>query len=189
MQAEWAGQQASCIAAALPGVNCNTGTSVSICNDAQNFVCPYTSGNVIVAAGTYCQTLVTTGLTESQIASATAQIKDAMNLLAQRSGCPFLGILCSVTVTFSGAGNITNLNVHNVGANNFDTSSFQLCDSGGGSCFNSVQPTCGPGATVTVVSLSPYTIAFTAKYLGAIFASGPANGTGLNRTITIEVGC
>ena len=103
MQAEWAGQQALCIALSTPGVNCNTGDSISICNDAQDFVC-YTGTPIHVNAGIFCQTLVTTGLTAEQIAAQSAVIKTNLNTLAKdsNSDCPFAHQFCAIVVNYTG---------------------------------------------------------------------------------------
>lgn len=100
MQAEWAGQQANCIAAQTPGVNCNTGTFIDVCNDAQNFSCAAPAGQVSVPAGTFCQKLNTTGLTQSQIDAAVALIKANLNLNARNQSCATT--VCSEHIVYSG---------------------------------------------------------------------------------------
>jgi hypothetical protein len=191
MQAEWAGQQALCMAAALPGVNCNTGESVSVCNDQQNFHCGSTGTDLTVPAGTSCQTLIITGLTQTQIDAATAVIKANLNNQVINAAC---GYLCPITESFSpGGGDIVTVNVHNVGAINFDSSSFQLCHPDGATCFNSVTPSVGPGATVQVISISQAFFAgngFIIKFKGVtIFADNSAPPVGNNRTVLVVSGC
>lgn len=153
MQAEWAGQQALCLAAQVPGVNCNTGTSISVCNDAQNFDCPL-SGQVTVLAGVFCEQLNTTGLSSSQIAAATAAIKARLNALARQSVCPFSGVVCAAEITFSPFGNVFNLNITNNSAANYDGTNFcATIDGPFTACGN--QPAIPPGGTLTDISISP----------------------------------
>lgn len=128
MQAEWAGQQALCIARAMAGVNCQgaDATSIEVCNDEQSFICPY-SGPVIVLARTYCQTLITTGLTQAQIDAAVAAIKANLNDNAHNSVC--LKIVCSFNVVttspFGGLWEIDTV-MQNQGSTDFDSSRFCL---------------------------------------------------------------
>jgi hypothetical protein len=189
MQAEWAGQQALCIAAALPGVNCNTGTSITICNDVQTFFCGSTGGNVTVPDGTSCQTLNTTGLTQSQIDAATALIKANLNTQVIASFC---GYLCPITESFiGGAGDQVNLVVHNTGAGTFDSSSFQVCHLDGTGCSNSVVPTVVPGGTSTVISVASaffQTNGFQVKYKGTQILGDPS-GSAQNRQVLVVGGC
>jgi len=189
MQAEWAGQQSLCIAAALPGVNCNTGTSIQVCNDAQHFFCGSAGGNIDIPAGTSCQTLITTGLTQAQIDAATSVIKANLNAQVIASFC---GYLCPITLTFQGAGgSAVTVDVHNVGASVFDSSSFQMCHLDGTNCFNSVQPTVNPGATSTVISISQAFFqanGFQVKYKGStIFAIN--GGSAFDRLVTVIANC
>lgn len=125
MQAEWAGQQALCIAAALPGVNCTQNDSISVCNDAQIFSCAAPAGNVNVPAGTYCQQLVTTGLTQAQIDQQVAIIKANLNGNARNRDCS--GIVCSLQVVYTGLPGSTDIgfDVTNNGTTPFDST--QLC--------------------------------------------------------------
>lgn len=127
MQAEWAGQQATCNAKLVSGVNCTPNDSISVCNDEQNFICPSPPGPVHVPAGTYCQTLVTTGLTQAQIDAATAQIKASLNQNAFNFGCS--GVFCSIGFQdLGGQGTEWTLFVTNAGSTNFDSSSFKIFD-------------------------------------------------------------
>ena len=189
MQAEWAGQQALCNAAALPGVNCNTGNSIQVCNDVQTFFCGSSGGNITIPAGTSCQTLITTGLTQAQIDAATLVIKANLNAQVIAAFC---GYLCPISLSFQGAGGTqVTVDVHNVGAVVFDSSTFQMCHLDGSNCFNSVQPTVNPGATVTVISVASAFFqanGFQVRYKGGvIFAI--AGGSGFDRLVTVVAGC
>jgi hypothetical protein len=126
MQSEWAGQQAICLAMQVPGVNCTPSNSISICNDAQNFVCSYTGQGFNVAAGIYCQTLSTIGLTQAQIDAASAAIKASLNLNARNSVCPFGGIICTISSQTRPPPGEFSLVVSNAGTTDFDSSSFKM---------------------------------------------------------------
>lgn len=191
MQAEWAGQQSLCDALLVPGVNCQHSDFIDVCNDAQNFVCPYNGLVINTPACTYSQRLSTIGLTQAQIDAATAVIKANLNFLAQRTGgCDFLHVICSVAETFPGPGSgSVTVFVVNDGATTFDTSSFQLCNIGGGGCLNSVVPSIAPGGNASVISASPITAPFTIKYLGKIFFTDPTTNFTQNRFVTVHVNC
>lgn len=127
MQAEWAGQQALCNALIIPGVNCNNGGTdfVMVCNDDQSFTCSAPAGHVDVPAGTFCQKLVTTGLTASQIAAATAAIKANLNSLARNRDC--VGTVCFAQIVYTGLPGSRDIkyDVTNNGSTPFDAT--QLC--------------------------------------------------------------
>lgn len=127
MQAEWAGQQALCNALLIPGVNCNNGGTdfVMVCNDDQSFTCSAPAGQVDVPAGTFCQKLVTTGLTAAQIAAATAAIKANLNSLARNRDC--VGTVCFAQIVYTGLPGSRDIkyDVTNNGSTPFDAT--QLC--------------------------------------------------------------
>jgi hypothetical protein len=186
MQAEWAGQQALCNAMTLPGVNCLPGANdfINVCNDASTQPC--STGPVSIPAGVRCTTLQTLGLTQAQIDAAVALIKASLNQQEYSLRCPYF---CPIAETFFGGGNTTTVMVHNVGATNFDSSSFQLCDSTGAGCFNSVVPLIAPGVNANVISASPFTISCTVKFQGRIIFSDGPNLSGLNRFFNIVANC
>lgn len=125
MQAEWAGQQALCIAKSTPGVNCS-GTSdfITVCNDPQTIICRGVS--TPVPANLYCQRLYTTGLTSDQIAAATATLKTTLNSNAAEMICPYLNIACTFASDFQvpGPGNGFQIFITNLSA----TKSFNPAD-------------------------------------------------------------
>lgn len=127
MQAEWAGQQALCNALLIPGVNCNNGGTdfVMVCNDDQSFTCSAPAGHVDVPAGTFCQKLVTTGLTAAQITAATSAIKANLNSLARNRDC--VGTVCFAQIVYTGLPGSRDIkyDVTNNGSTPFDAT--QLC--------------------------------------------------------------
>jgi hypothetical protein len=192
MQAEWAGQQALCIAMTLPGVNCNPANAdfITVCNDAQTGWC----GDV-VAAGTRCQRLQTAGLTQAQIDAATAQIKNNLNTIALGGVCASL--LCPITVVTTSTPGVGQVNVlvTNVGPKTVDLSGLQFCDlNGGGTCFppsppippTSIAPHTGPIAFSGV--FGPFDIPWSIKNFGMTAFNGKVF-FGFTDTVTIEVGC
>jgi|SRR5437660_386185 len=188
MQAEWAGQQALCNAMLVPGVNCTKSDSISVCNDPQTIVCPYNGLTFVIPGGTRCQTLVTTGLTPSQIAAAVAVIKANLNELASEDSCPFLHVFCGPTITTlpGGGGGAVSILAHNVGPSTFDTSSFQLFANVGFLIGNSVTPTVAPGITSTLISASPVMLPFNVRYKGVIIYQGDSS-SGANVNVTFQV--
>lgn len=190
MQAEWAGQQALCDALLVPGVNCNTGTSISVCNDGQSICCPG-GGLKIIPAGSVCQTLNTTGLTQDQINASITAIKANLNAQSIDLICPAWHVSCSITETKLAAGSTITLNGHNLSlTDTFDSSSFQIRDNGG-SFFNSLQPTIAPNSTVVLQSIQgPQTpFAFTIWFKGFIIFTDPNGNGGLSRQVDVFVNC
>lgn len=191
MQAEWAGQQALCIAATLPGVNCNTGTSITVCNDAQTGWC-----GGVVAAGTRCESLVTTGLTQAQIDAATAVIKANLNQIALGGVCA--GILCPITIVNTSTPGNTQVNVHvtNVGPRTVDLSGLQWCDLNGPTCFppspptppQSIAPHTGTIAWSGGSFGGPGTLPYQIKNFGVVGFQGEALN-GITQDVFMEVGC
>jgi hypothetical protein len=154
MQAEWAGQQALCIALQTPGVNC-AGGNISICNDASTFTCSWSGVVTTVPAGIYCQQLNTTGLTQAQVDAATALIKANLNKNAKDSLCPFGGVICFPGFTTIDSGNIIDLTVTNLSATKtFDSSGFRLVTTNGGT-FGPLHATLAPGATQPMINIAP----------------------------------
>jgi hypothetical protein len=187
MQAEWAGQQALCNAKLVPGVNCTPSDSIDVCNDPFSFVCAYSGVTINVPAGVRCQTLSTVGLTDAQIATAVAQIKASLNELVQEDNCAFGHFFCGATITTNPGGNgVVSVLAHNVGATNFDTSSFQLFANAGFLIGNSVTPTVAPGVTNVLISASPVTLPFNIRYKGVVIYSGDSS-SGLSVTVTFIV--
>lgn len=188
MQAEWAGQQSLCLAALVPGVDCNMGTSISVCNDAQTGWC----GDV-VPAGTFCQTLNTTGLTASQITAATATLKTNLNKLGSQRNCS--GLLCPFTyqrIVGNPAQSVFTVLIQNVGPNTIDLSGLSLCyDNGGGqicspTTFPTIPPFSGPTQELLVTSPLPLTVDcfnLGSKFLHDIIPLG------FRDTITMVYGC
>ncbi len=125
MQAEWAGQQSLCNALLVPGVNCQGAgaTSIQVCNDGEDFICPY-RGPIIILPNILCETLITTGLTQAQIDAATAQIKANLNENAHNAQC--LRAVCSFSVVIAAIGANTTVVIHqhngSLVASNWDTS-------------------------------------------------------------------
>lgn len=190
MQAQWAGQQAQCIAISTQGVNCNTGTSISVCNDGQSICCPG-GGLKIIAAGTVCQTLNTTGLTQSQINAAVTAIKANLNAQSIDLICPAWHVACSITETHLAAGSTITLMGHNQSpTDTFDSSTFQIRDNGG-TFFNSLQPTIAPNGNVVLQSIQgPQTpFAFTIWFKGFVIFTDPNGNGGLSRQVDVFVGC
>ncbi len=197
MMAEWAGQQALCNALLVPGVNCNTGSSIIVCNDAQHFVC--TSNGVVtdVPAGTICDTLQTAGLTSDQISAAIAVMKVRLNNLAISQSCPFNGIICPITELMTpgvGAANIIQINVHNVSAvNSFDSDPIVLCLTGKTNCnpFHFGSPVLpGQNTNVTGGAAANYaTSGFEVYYFDTLIFTDPNAAPTGTRFVTIQVGC
>ncbi len=197
MQAQWAGEQSVCNALLVPGVNCNTGSSISVCNDAQHFVC--TSNGVVtdVPAGTICDTLQTAGLTSDQIAAAIAVMKVRLNNLAISRLCPFNGIICPITELMTpgvGAANIIQINVHNVSAvNSFDSDPIVLCLTGKTNCnpFHFGSPVLpGQNTNVTGGAAANYaTSGFEVYYFDTLIFTDPNAAPTGTRFVTIQVGC
>lgn len=133
MQAEWAGQQALCNALLIPGVNCNTGRTIDVCNDAQTFVC-YNGQQFTTAAGTFCKNNVSVdGLTQTQIDALIASIKVNLNSMAKDQFCPAHEVVCTaayVPVVILGFSTI-NLRFINVSNHSIDLSPWVLCLIGG----------------------------------------------------------
>lgn len=191
MQAEWAGQQALCIAQTLPGVNCNPANVqfIKVCNDAQTGWC----GDVI-SAGTVCQTLQTAGLTQAQIDSAIAAMKPNLNQLALYRACN--GWLCPITETMApvGGSNEIHIFVNNISSTeSFDSTGILLCLTGKTDCnvfhFNpSVPPMSNLEVTGGLSAL--YAVSgFEVYYNGTlIFVDLNTAPTG-RRDVTLQVGC
>lgn len=201
MQAEWAGQQALCNAMLVPGVNCNTGNAINVCNDAQVFPC-YDGTVENVPAGIRCKSLNITGLTQAQIDSATLVLKAYLNDQAKESFCPFHGIICGVAVSpFINIGfSSSQLRIANVSGVTKDITGFQWCQFGGAPptfCAPPAGPpptTVGPHATVVYASgASPLPIYFRINYLGQkIIQIGDAlNPIPLSQgwNVDITIGC
>ncbi len=197
MQAEWAGQQALCNALLVPGVNCNTGSSINVCNDAQHFVCTSNGAVTDVPAGTICDTLQTAGLTSDQIAAAIAVMKVRLNNLAISRLCPFNGIICPITELMTpgvGAANIIQINVHNVSAvNSFDSDPIVLCLTGKTNCnpFHFGSPVLpGQNTNVTGGAAANYaTSGFEVYYFDTLIFTDPNAAPTGTRFVTIQVGC
>lgn len=190
MQAEWAGQQALCLAQQVPGVNCNTGTSISVCSDAQTICCPG-FGLVTIPANQVCQTLNTTGLTQSQINSAIAAIKASLNAQAIDFLCPQFKTFCNITETPLAAGSTITLNGHNLSlTNSFDSHTFAI-RTNNGTFFFSIQPTIPANSTIVLQSIqgpdtpNPFTI----WYNGYQIFSDPHGNGGLSRQVDVFVNC
>lgn len=188
MQAEWAGQQALCIAALVPGVNCNTGTSISVCNDAQTGWC-----GEVTPAGTFCQTLNTTGLTASQIFAATAAVKANLNQLGAQRNCS--GLLCPFTflrTAGSLAESVLRVFIQNVGPTIINLNGLLFCyDNGTGLiCQTTTFPTIPPvsGPTQELLVSSPLPLTWNLYNFGSVFLH---NNTplGFVDTITMTYGC
>ncbi len=194
MFAEWAGQQANCIALLEPGVSC--ATMIDICNDAIVFPC--FTGDVTIPAGIYCQKLATDGLTPSQIASQTAAIKAALNNQAIAANCPGAGLICQITYTptiLLGFSSVA-IFIHNVSAVTKDLSPFQLCVYGG-----VPDPTCyppfGPPATsiapsstiLWASSASPLPTSFDLFYASQVIAHAGVIPIGHGFQVDVTIGC
>jgi hypothetical protein len=195
MQAEWAGQQALCNALLVPGVSCLAPASfVDVCNDAQNFVCPYNGLTVSNPAGLYCQRLSTIGLTPSQITTQIAAIKANLNNLAQTIGnCQFIHVVCSVVESFNGipGGDVINLFCNNVGNTAFDSSGFQVCHPDGTGCSNSLHASTPPNTQILIQSVSSAFFAtngFSIKFNG-FFLLVDNNSSTIDRQVVVTVGC
>jgi hypothetical protein len=188
MQAEWAGQQALCLALQVPGVNCDTGTSISVCNDAQTGWC----GDV-VAAGTICQNLNTTGLTQTQIDAATATIKANLNQQATARNCA--GLRCAWTYQRT-AGNpvqsVLEVLATNLGATTVDLTGLLFCyDNGGGTiCQGTTFPTIAPftGPTQELLITSPLPLNWDLYNYGVLIQHGNTP-LGFRDTFTFIYGC
>jgi hypothetical protein len=193
MQAEWAGQQALCNALLVPGITCTNAPFIDLCNDAQNFICPYNNFFCTVLSCTYTQRLYTAGLTPVQITAQVAQIKANLNLNSKFSCCQYFGIICPITeVLIGGGGDTVNIIIQNVSSiHTFDSSSFQLCHIGGAGCNNSVGPSVPPNSSLQIISVSSaffVTNGFEIRYLGGVIFTDPS-GSAQNRQVTIQVGC
>ena len=191
MQAEWAGQQSLCIALATPGVNCNTGSSITVCNDEQDGWC----GDV-TPAGFTCKNLVTTGLTQSQIDAAVAALKQQLNQIARLHNC--LGWLCPITLvrTNPGGNSIQLVLVKNVSlTQTIDISGLQYCiDNPPGTCFPPSLPlpptSVGPNSTISFSGGSTaFSAAWRIKNNGITILSPPLTPVGFTDTVTLVVGC
>jgi hypothetical protein len=192
MQAEWAGQQAICIARMVPGVNCTSHQFITICNDPNSFFCATTGGTVVIPACAFTQQLNVFGLTQTQIDAATAIIKANLNQQATDSFCPFFGVACSINETNGAAGGEIDIFVQNVATlTSFDSSTLQCCKLDGSNCTNSVQPTVAPLTTLNCISFQgPNSILpFIIKYKGVTIFTDPNNNSGFNRNVTIGVNC
>lgn len=133
LQSEWAGRQSLCIAQSTLGVNCNTGRTIDVCNDAQTFVC-YNGQQFTTAAGTFCKNNVSVdGLTQTQIDALIASIKVNLNSMAKDQFCPAHEVVCTaayVPVVILGFSTI-NLRFINVSNHSIDLSPWVLCLIGG----------------------------------------------------------
>lgn len=174
MQAEWAGQQALCNALLTPGIDCNTGRTINVCNDAQSFPC-YDGTTQTVAAGLFCKVVSIDGLTAEQIANAVAIAKAALNYEAKSSVCPFFDIICStVYVPLINLGFSTSqVRIINVSGVTKDITPFQWCQFGGApptfcSPPNGFPPTSVAAHSNVVLAggASPIPIYFTVTYFG-----------------------
>lgn len=195
MQAEWAGQQAQCLAAQQQGVNCTApiGDQLSVCNDAQTINCGYI-GIINVPAGTSCDTLITTGLTSDQIAAAVAALKTRLNFLAANIFCPWFHVICDQSFTDqTGHGTEWTLIVNNESATkSFDSSGFQCTKLDGTVLQNSLQATIAPGALgIVVLDAQPGTPpnGFQFRYFGAVIFTYPNNLNGHNVRVIQGVNC
>jgi len=188
MQAEWAGQQALCNALETPGVNCSgSGAStLKVCNDEQIGWC----GDVTPEC-TYSQTLVTSGMTQSQIDAAVALIKNNLNIIAQQTNCG--GWLCPITLvrTSTGGNSEQDILIQNVGPKTVDLSGLEFCiDNPPGTCgpgsFSSIAPHTGPLAWGG--GLSPISVPWRLRYYGHIIYTGQTP-IGFLDGVTAVVGC
>lgn len=156
MQAEWAGQQAICLAMQVPGVNCNPGTSITVCNDAQSFDCFAPIGHPTIPAGTFCQNFNTTGLTAAQITAGIAIIKANLNTNARNSQCN--GIVCFGQLVFFGLPGSANIEfqVTNDGSVPFDAGRVCIVLEGpGAGTFCGLNPAVAPGGGVYTFDILP----------------------------------
>jgi len=193
MQAEWAGQQAQCIAQNTPGVNCVIGSGfLNVCNDAQTINCPG-FGPLFIPAGQYCEKLNITGLTPTAIAAAVALIKARLNELALEQFCPAIKTFCSIIETIQPTGGAQILiQGHNVSSiKNFDSSTIQYCDINGNPIFNSVFANTPPLGVLPWINFSgpggpnPFII----KYQGAVVFTDANFSVGHDRFVDMFVNC
>lgn len=193
MQAEWAGQQANCIAIATPGVNCETGSGfLNVCNDARTIDCPG-FGPIFIAAGIYCDRLNITGMSQVEINAAVQLMKDRLNDLAAIHLCPAFRTFCNIVETIlpTGGAQIT-IRCHNQSpVDLFDSSTIQYGDINGTPIFTSVQPSVAPLGDVILISFSgpigpnPFTL----LNHGVIFFTDPNFSVGHDRQVDLFVNC